>query len=458
MTEGAVRDYIREALATAGINPNSEACSDHYAWNAKSECDRQTVDPNKKQDLWPVMDAAAYCGVPGEVVRAIAPHTEADPLAVLIQVLAFFGSVSGRAPYYQIEADKHRANLFVVLAGESAKARKGTSAGRVRSVFGLVDEQWIDDRMKGGLSSGEGLISEVRDEIKKYDPKAQQFDTIDPGVTDKRLMVIEAEFANALAVMERPGNTLSPVIRQAWDGHTLSTLTKNSPLKATGPHITICAHITQDELRARMTRTDTANGFANRYLYALVKRSQFLPHGGNLEEAEIQRLGERVKKAVDFAKQVGRVQMTEGARREWEEIYRHLSAARPGLLGAITARSEAQTIRLAMIYALLDSKDEIDVVHLRAALAVWEYCEASAAYIFGDLLGDETADEILRALNQVGSDGMTRSAIRDLFGRHRSSNRIGAALMLLMRGGRARAETRVTGGRPSEVWFATGGA
>jgi hypothetical protein len=61
--------------------------------------------------------------------------------------------------------------------------------------------------MKGGLSSGEGLINEVRDENKKWDPKEQQYAVTDPGVADKRLMVTEPEFANALAVMERPGNT-----------------------------------------------------------------------------------------------------------------------------------------------------------------------------------------------------------------------------------------------------------
>jgi hypothetical protein len=52
----------------------------------------------------------------------------------------------------------------------------------------------------------------------------------------------------------------------------------------------------------------------------------------------------------------------------------------------------------------------------------------------------------------------TRTAIRDLFGRNRSGDRIGAALALLMTKGRARAEVRTTGGRPSEIWFAKGEA
>src|SRR5262249_22143115 len=98
----------------------------------------------------------------------------------------------------------------------------------------------------------------------------------------------------------------------------------------------------------------------------------------------------------------------------------------------------------------------IDVPHLKAAVALWEYCETSAAFVFGELLGDPVADEIARALQQAGAEGMTRTAIRDLFGRHRS-DRIGPALALLLTSGRARSERRDTGGRPVEVWFATRG-
>jgi len=410
---------------------------------------------------WPVIENDAYYGLAGEIVLTIDPHTEADPVGILSQFLAYFGNVVGNSPYYQVEADRHHANLFGVLVGQSAKARKGTAAGRVRSLMQLADQPWIDERMKGGLSSGEGLISEVRNELKKWDAKAKQVEVIDPGILDKRLMITEAEFGNALAVMERPGNTLSTTIRQAWDGHLLSTITKNSPLKATGAHISIIGHITEDELRARITRTDAANGFANRFLFMRVRRSKLLPFGGSLDEAKVDVLAQRVKTAIEAAKIIGRVTMTEAARREWNAVYEHLSAEQPGLLGAIAARAEAQVIRLALIYALLDCTAEttncwIDVPHLKAALAVWEYAEASAAHIFGKSLGDPVADEIERALRQAGTRGMTRTAIRDLFGRNRSGDRIGAALQLLVTKGRARSEASRTTGRPAETWFATG--
>ena len=168
-------------------------------------------------------------------------------------------------------------------------------------------------------------------------------------------------------------------------------------------------------------------------------------------------LGTALREVVERAKRGGRVSMTPGAQREWGAVYGELTAERSGLLGAITARADPQTLRLAMIYALLDGKDEIDEPHLRAALAIWEYCEASAARIFGNSLGDPIADDILRALQQAGTDGMNRTAIRDLFGRHQSGERIGAALALLASRGRARMETRETKGRAAEMWVATEG-
>jgi hypothetical protein len=117
---------------------------------------------------WPVLDDAAFYGLPGEVVRTIEAHSEADPVALLIQVLDLSGNIVGQAPYYQIESDSHHANLFCVLVGESSKARKGTSLGRIRAVAKVADENWNDDRLKNGLSSGEGLINEVRDAVQKW--------------------------------------------------------------------------------------------------------------------------------------------------------------------------------------------------------------------------------------------------------------------------------------------------
>ena len=236
----------------------------------------------------------------------------------------------------------------------------------------------------------------------------------------------------------------------------LQTLTKNSPLKATGAHISIIGHITTDELRARLKRTDMANGFANRILFCLVRRSKLLPYGGHVNDVVLAKLADRFKKAVEFGSRVGHVTMTDAAAEAWALTYKELSADRSGLLGAVTARAEAQVLRLALIFTVLDSKDTIDTEHLGAAMAVWAYCDQSAGLIFGDSIGDPVADDILSALRRKAG-GMTRTDISNLFGRHRTSDQIAGALTTLLRLGRARSEEQQTNGRPVETWFAVGG-
>jgi hypothetical protein len=410
---------------------------------------------------WPILDEAALHGLPGDVVRAIAPHTEADPVAILVQFIGAAGNAIGRGPHYRVEADRHGPNVFAVLVGVTAKGRKGTSWGRVRQVMEIADPSWATERVHSGLSSGEGVIWAVRDPINSWEKvgKGANADRAwvetDPGVTDKRLMVVEPEFSGAPTVMRREGNILSRIIRDAWDRGDLATLTKNTPARATGAHMSIIGHITDNELRATLDSISIANGYANRFLWLMARRARFLPFGGELDDETVVSLGMRTRDAIEAARNIGQVTMTADAREAWHQVYPSLSEGKPGVVGAITARAEAQTIRLSLIFALLDGRAEIGIDHLRAAVAIWEYAEASAGYIWGDALGDPIADEIIRALRTAGAAGMSRTAIRDLFGRHRTADQIGRALAVLAAVGKARHETRSeTGGRPVELWFA----
>ena len=266
----------------------------------------------------------------------------------------------------------------MTLVGDSSKARKGSSLTLVQAVAKVADQVWVEEKNRSGLSSGEGFIHEVRDPVLRWNVKDQEHEIVDPGVKDKRLLVVEPEFAAALAVMERHGNTLSQLIRQAWDGNKLATMTRNSPLKATGAHISVIGHITEIELKARLTSTNAANGFANRFLFVAVKRSKLLPHGGGLKREEIDRLGRKLQEVIAnypavitggdcvIATAPTVISMNDDAKRIWEDAYPSLSADRFGMLGAVTARAEAQVIRFALIYALLDGREQIEPPHLMA--------------------------------------------------------------------------------------------
>ena len=411
---------------------------------------------------WPdPIDEDAYHGLAGDVVRAIEQHTEADPVALLVQFLVAFGSCLGRGPHYRVEGDDHHANLFAVLVGDSSKARKGTSWGRIRALFEMLDDPWEGRCVHSGLSSGEGVIWAVRDPIMGYEKTgkgsaAQRVETeVDAGVSDKRLMVVESEFANVLRVMGREGNTLSRVIRDGWDKGNLAVMTKTSPAVATGAHLSIVGHITGDELRRYLDRTEAANGFANRFLYLCVRRARLLPHGGDLDDATLRPLAQRLAVAIGEARQIDRVRMDDATRAAWERVYPELSEGRPGLVGSITARGEAQVIRLATLFALIDGTCTMQREHLRAALALWTYAEDSAHYIFGDRRGDPLADSLAQALRDAGVHGMTRTAIRDHFKRHADAGRVDAVLTVLSASGVARRGRMPTGGRDAEIWYWT---
>lgn len=406
----------------------------------------------ESREVWPVLADEALHGLAGEIVRAVDPHTEADPAAVLINLLAAFGNAVGRGAYFEVGADRHHLNLFAALVGETGKGRKGMSWGPVRDLMTAVDPFWEEDRVSHGLSSGEGLIHAVRDRIFGTDKKGDPI-VVDEGVEDKRLLVLESEFASVLKVMGREGNTLSPIVRLAWDGGKLQTLTKNSPAKATNSHVSLIGHITVEELRRHLSKTEAANGFANRFLFLLVRRSKRLPFGGDWRKVDVAPLVRRLREALNFGREVGRIRWGATAREAWADIYGPLSEGKPGLLGAVTGRAEAQVVRLAALYAVLDESSSVEAEHLEAALAVWRYAEESARRIFGDATGDELADRIAEELSHRPA-GMTRNQIRDLFSRHRSSGEIGRALDALEESGRARRAFEDTGGRRAERWYA----
>jgi len=397
-------------------------------------------DPNFPTPL----EKEAFYGIIGEIVKAIEPHTEADPAAMLLQLLTGCGSALGRGAYYMADGARHGTNLFTCIVADSAKGRKGTAWARVKTGITDAADAAFENRIAGGLSSGEGLIYLVRDGDGKDDP----------GVADKRLLVMQSEFSSPLKMMMRQGNTLSEIIREAWDGGKLQTATKNSPMVANTSHIAIIGHITREELARNISDTEAANGFGNRFLWGAAKRSKCLPFGGSLDDATMNALVIKLGAAFAEGRISTRYQFNPEARKVWAAVYPELSEGKPGLLGSMVNRAEAQVIRIALNYAALDTADGLIIPeHLNAALAVWDYCEASARWIFGERLGDPVADTILVALI-ARPNGMTRTEISALLGRNTKADRISAALQFLAGHGKARRDDETAVGRPVERWFA----
>jgi hypothetical protein len=142
----------------------------HERSNGKADTGQPRADDDDGEPIpapgWPEPPSAeAFHGLPGRVVAAFGPHTEADPLGLLVQFLVMFGSLVGRGPRFHVEATPHYCNQNSVLVGPSATGRKGTGAGRVKALLAEVDPEWAARRVRSGLSSGEGLIGLVRDPL-----------------------------------------------------------------------------------------------------------------------------------------------------------------------------------------------------------------------------------------------------------------------------------------------------
>ena len=185
-------------------------------------------------------------------------------------------------------------------------------------------------------------------------------------------------------------------------------------------------HATQADVRRHLTETDSANGFANRFLWLAVRRSKLLPDGGDLAGVDWEAIHRRMARIVAAARRCERMTRDARARDTWHAFYGELSAGKPGLLGAVLSRAEPQTMRLACLYALLDGSGIVRGEHLAAALEVWQYCQASARLIFGAAYGDPDAEKLLAALRETPG-GLTRKEItRDVFAGHRKRQAIAA--------------------------------
>lgn len=388
---------------------------------------------------WPdPIDDAAYHGILGDIIATVAPVTEADPVAILGTLLAATGACMGRwRTLYQ--GSSQAANLFVALVGDSSVGRKGTAASIGRDVMSAAYPEW-ERLIVTGLGSGEGLVAHLK---KSTDP------SLDIARQEHRALVLETEFGRLLTVMAREGSTLSPVIRDAWDGSAIGRFIAREQSLVTWHHVSIAAHVTSVELKQKLSSVDAANGFGNRFLWLAVRRTRLVPFPESPKHL-MDPFAEPLRLAIDSAQYQADVRWSEAAADRWEELYAASSMRRlPGLIGALTARREAQTARLALLYALLDRSPAVDLPHLLAGEAVWDYAERSAMHIFGVSTGNRRSDQLLVLLADGAIDW--KSAKQELG--VRESADLQEAVDVLVGAGLATVQTlpRKGGGRPLRV-------
>jgi hypothetical protein len=402
------------------MTPEREATAKALAREAARIAGLKVVEPPTTAD-WPKpMESEAFTGLAGDFVRLVEPETESDPVAMLANFLVASGVLFGREAWAEADGAIHYPVEYALIVGRTGSGRKGTASRHALRVMDATEEGF-SKRVLGGLSSGEGLIKGVS-------PKDSDIN-LESDVN--RFLVLLPEFASLLGVMRREGNTMSAILREAWDGGRLQVLTRKDPLSVENVNLSVIAHVTKDELLNGLTATDRANGFANRFLILCARRNHLLPHGGKrVNQSEIVR---RLHYALDKAKRRGLVERNDAARELWADEYPGLTRDRDGMKGALCGRAEAHVLRLSLLYALLDSATEIRIEHVRAALAFWNYCEASIDVIFAGQSGDPEGDKILKA---VENEPKTLTELHRVFGNNKPREWLLAKLASLVSAGK----------------------
>lgn len=441
---------LHEGLALGNVRA-SEAVASVRQLLDRLDADNTERGVEAEGKHWPAPpDDDAWQGVAGEIVAAVSPHTEADPVSLLAQLLVCFGSVAGRNAFWQVNATRHYTNLNAVIVGPSGLGLKGTSWDIVDAILGRIDSNWRENCVHRGLTTGEGMIELVRD-------PSRTFEGSDAGVSDKRCLWIETEFSRVIAAGGRDKSILGEVICQAFDSHPLRSASRANPVRCEKPHVSVVAHTTITLIRRVLGESLKNSGFGNRFMWLCARRSRELPFGGDVLKAVPKECSLRLCRAITHAstpalgkKPIG---MTKPAEELYVSIYGALTAPRTGAAAPLLHRAAPIVRRLALIYALLDLKTEVGVDHLRAGLALWRYCERSAQFLFGDPEADAGLARALDAIRESMPEGIGKAALnRDLRLPAQETDRV---LARLAEEGLVEARELKTGGRPVTRYFLT---
>lgn len=410
----------------------------------------------------PELNRSALHGVLKDIVEAACENTEAVPSSVAMHVLARFAATIGRTAYIQIGDQKRHLQFDALIVGPTARGRKGTSADMPRQLFHLAEylngPLTLQLRELGALSTGEGLIHQVRDPIYK-DGKC-----IDSGVDDKRLLCNISEFAGVLSVAKRETQTITMVLRDAFDGMTLTTPTKTSFNRATDAHIVVLGSVPETELAKHLTQNDMTNGLANRFGMFYSSREKIIASPTATPPDLMRELAERIRPALLKAMYCGEIVMDAEATELWTVIYADLNmTTHPELIGKLLARQDLYTRIFAALLALVNGDTVVTCNHLMAALAWMHYWEDTVQFVFSTSEKNaeaqvmrEVMNAIVTAITTLGGRNISHTDIAKKLTSNYSvefpaAKDIKDAIELLQRESPPRicVETVTTGGRPS---------
>ena len=354
----------------------------------------------------PEANPACLYGLIGDVARAGSDDTETSAHAIAANFLVYLSCAVGRGVYLPIGNTRHHARLFCLHIGRSGRGRKGDAVSlvlRIDQALRAMDASFAPQVHRGGLSTREGLAALIHD---GYRQGRQDV----PAIEDKRLWVVESEFANVLHQGRRDGNTLSAALRDCWDGVDLKPATKSNRLYASDPHVCLSGAISPGELTGLMNARELTNGFANRFLMIWAERTRMLPFPKETPQAVVEQLAARTREVLAFtgANQHGlrehlHMELSPQAQWHYSQLYRGELNGDLGddVVGALLERRAPMLLRLAMLMALTDLQTRIDAQHIDAAMTWIRHATASVRFVFVSAAEEAKLAQVLELSNRV---------------------------------------------------------
>ncbi len=354
----------------------------------------------------PQPDLECLYGLIGEVAHAGSDGTETSAFAIAANFMAYLSCAIGRGVYLPIGNTRHHTRLFCLHIGRSGRGRKGDSVSlvlRIDTALRSIDESFAPQIHRGGLSTREGLAALIHDGFKHGRNEVG-------AIEDKRLWVVESEFANVLHQGRRDGNTLSAALRDCWDGIDLKPATKSNRVYASDPHVCLSGAISPSELRGLMSAREMSNGFANRFLMIWAERVRMLPFPKETPQAVVEHLARRTLEVLAFVRadhhderEHLKMELSPQAQWRYAQLYRgelH-DGVDDGAIGALLERSAPMLLRMAMLMALTDLQTRIEAQHIDAAMAWIRHATASVRFVFVSAAEDARLSQVVDLSNRV---------------------------------------------------------
>lgn len=378
------------------------------------------LKPAMEQERAYSLGSAALHGLAGELAKRVADASEVDTSAALVPLLACAGAALDRGVYYQHGQVRHRPTLYAAAITGTPLVPYASCLTAIRWVVRSAERgcgaEVVRDAHIGTLLSSDRTIVAAGP----------------TGTAESIPLIAFGDLGTTFAFLARPTNKLAGILRHFWD-------------EIGG--LAVVGHLAEMNLLNTL-KPQAMLDAASYFLWFSVPPPRPAPFPLQLDDSECERFARSLGGCIKVAQSLRRIAFNTPAQELWTSEYARLLSQRSDAAGLVTSRGSAQVIRLSTIFALLDSSSEIAEPHLRAGLAVWDYCRKSAQTMFGTHTDGHLANRLLDALDEPH----TLSQLHGILHNHTSAALLRAALGHLEAAALVERKTISSRGRPAEVW------